>query len=225
MLHMTTTKKRKPAPNERPRLYRGASGQQRQLARRAQLLAAATRLYGTAGYAATTMKAVCAEAKLTERYFYESFTNTEELLCQAYSTESAQLRAQINAAILAVPATPEARARAGLSCYFEAIAARPDMARLLLIEITGVCARGDTLYREDMHQSAELVVRTVFDDLPRAKTNSFSPLLLATGFMGAIYQLARERLLSGYKTPTEVLVAHGMVIFLGILGQLQQAEH
>ena len=35
---------------------------------------------GTEGAAAATMRATCREAALTERYFYESFANRDELL-------------------------------------------------------------------------------------------------------------------------------------------------
>ncbi|NEU35859.1 TetR/AcrR family transcriptional regulator, partial [bacterium LRH843] len=36
--------------------------------------------YGTQGFFSVTVKDVCNEAKLTERYFYESFKKSEDLL-------------------------------------------------------------------------------------------------------------------------------------------------
>jgi AcrR family transcriptional regulator len=40
------------------------------------------------GYRNTTVKAVCEAAGLTERYFYESFANSEALLVAAFDTVS-----------------------------------------------------------------------------------------------------------------------------------------
>ena len=64
----------------RSRRYRGVSGDERRADRRRRLLEAGLQLLGTVGWEQTTMTAVCAEARLTERYFYESFRNREQLL-------------------------------------------------------------------------------------------------------------------------------------------------
>src|ERR1700741_2572051 len=70
------------------RHYGGHSTEERRLARRERLIEAATRVYGELGYRNTTVKAVCEAAGLTERYFYESFANSEALLVAAFETVS-----------------------------------------------------------------------------------------------------------------------------------------
>lgn len=62
------------------RRYRGADADERRAQRRDQLIAAAVQVYGERGYQNATVKAVCEAAGLTERYFYESFANSEALL-------------------------------------------------------------------------------------------------------------------------------------------------
>ena len=202
------------------RAYGGIAQQQRKAERRAKLLEAATRLYGSQGYAATTMKGICAEAKLTERYFYESFNNTEELLCAAYVQEANRLREKMHAAIQAAPQQPELRARIGLGIYFQGITESPTRARLLLIEITGVCARGDQLYYQDMQQSAAELLSLVLSE-GRQPPAGLSATLLSRGYMGAVYQLAREWVLGDCQESAEVLVRHCMALFLGLLQQWQ----
>ena len=72
----------------RARNYAGLSADERRLARRERLIEGAIRAYGELGYRNTTVKAVCEAAGLTERYFYESFANSEALLVAAFDTVS-----------------------------------------------------------------------------------------------------------------------------------------
>ena len=48
-------------------------------------------VYGERGYRNATVKAVCDSAGLTERYFYESFANSEALLCRILPAVTAVL--------------------------------------------------------------------------------------------------------------------------------------
>src|SRR6201988_5559819 len=72
----------------RARNYAGLSADERRLAGRERLIEGAIRAYGELGYRNTTVKAVCEAAGLTERYFYESFANSEALLVAAFETVS-----------------------------------------------------------------------------------------------------------------------------------------
>ena len=62
------------------RRYSGLHAEERVATRRTAILAAALEVFGRQGYAATTVKQICTEAELTERYFYESFTDKEAML-------------------------------------------------------------------------------------------------------------------------------------------------
>ncbi|WP_183096243.1 TetR/AcrR family transcriptional regulator [Nocardioides stalactiti] len=63
-----------------PRKYGGKSAEQRRAERRTQLVDAAVEIWQEQGWAAVTMRGVCAQAGLTDRYFYESFTDRDALL-------------------------------------------------------------------------------------------------------------------------------------------------
>ncbi len=60
------------------RTYRGVSADVRREQRRAALLEAALDLLGS-DHADLTVRGVCAQARLTQRYFYESFTHLDDL--------------------------------------------------------------------------------------------------------------------------------------------------
>src|SRR6266481_4648742 len=63
---------------ERP--YAGQLAHERKQARRATLVEAGLELLGTHGVNATTVRAVLQKTGLSQRYFYESFANIDELL-------------------------------------------------------------------------------------------------------------------------------------------------
>ena len=64
-------------PVTRP--FRGVSAAERRQTRRRQLVDAAFELIGTRGAAGLGVGEVCAAARLTKRYFYESFGSIDEL--------------------------------------------------------------------------------------------------------------------------------------------------
>src|SRR5262252_10570086 len=103
----------------RARNYAGLSADERKLARRERLIEGAIRAYGELGYRNTTVKAVCEAAGLTERYFYESFTNSEALLVAAFDTVSHRVLASLREVCKAHTGTAEARGKAVLRAYYQ----------------------------------------------------------------------------------------------------------
>jgi AcrR family transcriptional regulator len=64
--------------------WSGVPIEDRQALRRDELIAAGVELLGEAGGPAVTVRAVCREAGLTERYFYESFSDRDEFVRAVY---------------------------------------------------------------------------------------------------------------------------------------------
>lgn len=112
-----------------PRVWRGQTHDDRIQARRAQLMQAGFELLGTAGAPGVTMRAVCRNAGLSPRYFYESFSDTDELTLAVYDRCNAELVAAITDA--ADTTSPLAAAVDAAAGYFEADARR---VRILLRE-------------------------------------------------------------------------------------------
>lgn len=63
-----------------PRRYRGITASERRAQTRERLLEAGLELFGTQGYADTSIRAVSTAASMNSRYFYESFSSREDLL-------------------------------------------------------------------------------------------------------------------------------------------------
>ena len=64
--------------------WSGVPLEDRQVLRRDELIAAGVQLLGGEGGPAVTVRAVCHETGLTERYFYESFTERDEFVRAVY---------------------------------------------------------------------------------------------------------------------------------------------
>ena len=100
-----------------PRRYRGISAEERRAARRRQLLDAALEIAGTRGVERTTMTAICSEAGLTERYFYESFDARDQLLLALVDEIAEQVRTAVLTALSDTEGDTAARAHAALAAF------------------------------------------------------------------------------------------------------------
>lgn len=77
------------------RHYRGKSAEERRAARRERLLDAALDVLGTNGWQATTVTAVCERARLTPRYFYESFGDRDEIVVAVFDQVMTEISGRV----------------------------------------------------------------------------------------------------------------------------------
>lgn len=166
------------------RPYRGVSATERTARRRADLMAAAFDLLGTVGWEQATMTAICARAKLTERYFYESFASRDDLLMAVCEDLSDRIRDVVVDALATAPPGPEATARAAITVFVDLLTEDPRNGRVAIVE-----AGATALLRQRRHQIlgefADLIVakaREVFgkDALP-APRDRLNALLFTGG--------------------------------------------
>lgn len=113
------------------RVYRGATSEERRSERRRRLIDAGLELFGNRGIVATRVDDVCAEAGLTKRYFYESFTSLDDLV-------EAVMRDVLGTLSLTVlPAIAEhgwVNPRPALEAFMRPLLADPRLVRLLVVE-------------------------------------------------------------------------------------------
>ncbi|MGB3698237.1 MAG: TetR/AcrR family transcriptional regulator, partial [Gordonia sp. (in: high G+C Gram-positive bacteria)] len=121
------------------RRYAGIAHEERVQLRREALMSSALENFGTAGYAATSVKQICVTAALTERYFYEAFGDRQDCLAALYDELSEQMRELTLDAVMAVTEPGVAAVTsAGLRAFVEYLTADPRRARVVLIEVVGV---------------------------------------------------------------------------------------
>ncbi len=113
------------------RPYRGVEAAERLTRRRRQLLDAGLELLGAADQdpAELTVRAICAQAGLGVRYFYESFTDKDQFVGAVFDAVIADIAATTQAAVASAPA--EEQARAGMANVVRAMSEDPRVGRLL----------------------------------------------------------------------------------------------
>lgn len=112
------------------RPYAGIEASDRLATRRDRLLRAGLQLLGsTADPPELTVRAICTEAGLATRYFYESFTDKEEFIAAVFDWVVATLAGSTQAAVAAAPATEQTRA--GMSTIVLSIESDPRIGRLM----------------------------------------------------------------------------------------------
>jgi AcrR family transcriptional regulator len=110
------------------RSYRGIPADERRQQRRRMLLDACLDLVGKDGTPAVTAESVSAAAKLTKRYFYESFPDRDAVLVAALDELLRDINVQIRDADL--PDEREGRARAIADALVSTLCRDPRRARL-----------------------------------------------------------------------------------------------
>ena len=137
------------------RTYRGITPAERQAERRERLMEAGLELFGTIGYARTSVRAISAAASLNSRYFYESFSSREDLLYAVYQRIVTDIFTQ-TAEATARETDLEAQARAGLRAAWTAVTEDRRKAKIVAIEVVGVSERLERLRRETRQALAQL---------------------------------------------------------------------
>jgi AcrR family transcriptional regulator len=115
---------------EATRRYTGVTAEDRRAERRERMIEAGLDVLGEHGIAGMTMTAVCARAGLTERYFYESFGNLDELLVALFDQLSTELAETILDALEGAPPDLLARCRAATAALMAVLVEDPRKARI-----------------------------------------------------------------------------------------------
>lgn len=120
------------------RTYRGQSADERREERRRRLLDAGLDLIGTDGWSATTVRAVCQRARLSARFFYESFDDLDALAVAVFDEVLGQALAAALTAMAGAPAGDlPARLRPGVDALVADLTDDPRRARVAFVEALG----------------------------------------------------------------------------------------
>ena len=117
------------SPTTPARPYRGIDAVDRLAGRRASLLEAGLDLLADDEAADLTVRAICRQAGVASRYFYESFTDKDEFVAAVFDWVIAGLATTTQAAVDAAP--PEKQTRVGMANIVRTIGGDPRVGRLL----------------------------------------------------------------------------------------------
>jgi AcrR family transcriptional regulator len=197
---------------ETSRTYRGISPAQRQADRRERLLEAGLELFGTVGYARTSVRSLSAAASLNSRYFYESFAGREDLLYSVYQRIISDIFSRTLEAT-ARETTIRAQAHAGLEAAWTAVTEDRRKARVVALEVVGVSERLEQLRRKNRHALAKLTADNALSLADRGIQLRLDPVLTARFLMGGVVEVLLDWVNGDVDAPPDVVVEHFTELF------------
>lgn len=206
---------------ESGRIYAGESAVERQTRQRRLFMEAGLELFGTVGYRATPVRALCKQAGLIDRYFYKNFADTEDLLAALYTESLDQIEREVLAAVTPLMAYGDADriVEAGLDAFFSAFE-NSRVARICWLEVLGVSPRIDALYIARIQKFATLLLTIARPMAPQWLQSEDEANVTAIALVGAISQSAAHWLLSGYRAERRVLVSANARVLKGTIATL-----
>ena len=170
----------------------------RQSRQRGRLFAAAAAVFARAGYADATAEAIAREAGMSKATFYEHFDNKEDCIIALHDDATAAVLEAMRRTGEAYSAADAAgRVRAVIHTFLEVLAAFPDEAQTLLVEIIGAGPRAMERRDRVLAEYASYV-----DDVNRVDAERGSAPRLASPhdafeIVGAVVELASRQIRTG----------------------------
>lgn len=195
-----------------PTRWAGVPLTDRRAERRALLVDAAFRLFGDGGEAAVSVRSVCRECGLNTRYFYESFSDTDDLLGAVYDEVSAALAVDVAAATAGAGDSLRARTRAGIAAVLGFSSADPRRGRVLFTD-----ARANPVLAARRTATQDLLREAVLSEGGRLHPGS-DPVAAQIGaamYTGAMAELAQQWLSGNLGDDLDVVVDHALRLVLG----------
>lgn len=216
------------SPSGRPSAARGRfaglSPEERRTERKRLLVEAGLQCFGTDGFHAVGVRRVCAEAGLSERYFYESFANLEALFLAVYGHAVEHIRQTLRGAIdaAAVSATPNALIEDGLRAYLGLLKSDPRLVRIGLIDVNAIGSEMGTHSLSMNRSFTELIVPTILAACPDIEARGYDAQLVAEGLLGSTLFLVTQWATDGFSTPLETVLTHCAIFYRALLRSLEQ---
>jgi AcrR family transcriptional regulator len=210
-------------PSNRP--YGGMSGDDRRSERRARFIEAGIAAFGRDGFRGTTTRSVCAEAGLTQRYFYESFADLEALFLAVATSLGARLHEVLLAVDVRAGEDPRALLHSQLGRYFALLKADPAGARIMLLEVYTASTRVGELAMRFTEELGVLVSARIEAVFPHLVGRGLDAKLMATALVGSIHHLALRWMLSGYREPMGRIVDTATAVFMGAAFAVGSSAH
>ncbi|KAA1419311.1 TetR/AcrR family transcriptional regulator [Nocardioides humilatus] len=195
-----------------PRIWGGTTLAERQKDRRARLLAAGVTLIAAGGGQAVSVRAVCREAGLTSRYFYEHFQDRDELTVAVFQTLAEEGRSAIVDAVAAVAGShdPRAVAVAAVEAVVEFALGHPARGQVLFVAPTT-----DPLLFEARERLFPIIAEMIADQIPK-RDSADQRRLKSASLVGALGHDFFLYVGGQLDVPREVFVQHCVDLLLTV---------
>jgi AcrR family transcriptional regulator len=157
---------------------------------RSRALVAMAEAVAEQGYARTTVDDVLRRAGMSRRTFYTVFQNREECFLAAYDTVQHDTMTRLTTGYSTVAGRWPAHVHAALTAVLEYYAARPELARLFVVEALAAGGPGLDRHERTMRQFAQHLARS-------HPVLVAGPVVSLEATVGAVHRVVHARLVEG----------------------------
>ena len=188
------------------RSYGGRTADDRAIDRRIRLVEAGLEIVGTGGVAALGMRAVCRQAELSQKFFYESFSHVDELLHAVYAEAMSRLQAEL------APAMAEASLERCIEAAAVLLERDRRICRVLLVEPVA-----DARLRAHVRDTIPALALAILGDLVPGSPDDPAVRMRFSAVFGAIISLFVEWTEGSLGDDRDAFVRHVTWVVLGLL--------
>ena len=215
----------KPTKVNKERQFKGLSLTERKHARREKLIEAGIETYGIQGFFSVTVKDVCNEAKLTERYFYESFKKSEDLFQTIFLKLIETLQQNVMQSVMQAAPDPAKMIDAGLGALLRTLKDDPRLARIIYIDAMLVQElHNQATIQETMLRFDRMIQAFVMLMMPNLQRSEQEVSLITTGLNGYVTQIAIRWVMGGFKQSQEDVLFACRTVFLSLVQTFSQKQ-
>ncbi len=161
--------------------------------RQTRLIDAALELFGTQGYAATSIERLCAVANVSTRSFYEDMGSREALLIALVNRITSHAVERAMAALARTENEPlSTRVVEGFRAYLAVTCADHRSARVCYVEVVGVSEAVERWRREQRRLLSALLISEAERGVERGEAGPRRFDLFGLAVIGAVNSLAQE---------------------------------
>ncbi|MDX2648701.1 TetR/AcrR family transcriptional regulator [Streptomyces sp. PA03-1a] len=197
--------------------YGGKDAAQRQAERRARFLEAGLEMFGgEPGYRGTRLAALCKEAGLSSRQFYEEFQSVEDLLAELHLIVNDAAQEAVFGVLPTIQHLPLAqRITRMLRAYVKCAASDRRYARIAYVEVVGVSPRIDLQRLERRARWIDLFRAITDDAVARGEIRPHDYGIAAAAFIGAVNGLMHDWVVGWVDTSLEGIADELLQLLLG----------
>ncbi|MGJ0118483.1 TetR/AcrR family transcriptional regulator [Williamsia sp. MIQD14] len=184
------------------RTYGGRSVADRRVERRRRFVDAAIEVFGTSGYAGSSITTLCSEAGLSRRQFYEEFADRESLLLTAYDLIQAEARAQIETDLSrASTSDVPTLARVAMTAFMQSLGTDRRRAAIVFVEVVGVSPRVEAHRLAGREVWIDFIGSALREHVGHSPGDDTDGAYRSIGFVGALTAVVHRWSTTGHDRP------------------------
>lgn len=201
------------------RRYGGVDAAERRRERQRKLIDAGIEVFGTRGFHLSTVRDICSQAGLTERYFYESFKTLGELFDAVYAELRSMVQQRVMTSVIAKGLNqpePLSMGESTLRAWYAFLHEDVRRGRIMLVDAVSVSESGMRGAEATINEFKGMVHTFMIMLYPSLAKDGVDMDVIVSGLVGATIYIAKSWTQSGFNHSLDEILRHNMMLFRGL---------